>query len=355
MARKNKILWLDYAGQDTAEILACKGTHRIDSLLCALEQAIELRQNRFPDVGTTAEERTLLAIMALQREVNNGGYHQFFSNSSCKYALTIVPALESIGCATVAALSQRAIEALSVHPLTLQAIEDSILKPNPGRDRALDALDKRFYKIFEIEPKLFTFVESHHQAFVLGRMSVAPRPPTRGNRNLIALGVGLDFAPKTDRTFEAVRKLAAEIAIQKEIEPTDLELDGAAYLFLSKSFLKTGDLEHCETFAGPAFDLTREDTGHCTFQRQWVEKLIEVANFTRADEVTLQYLEYLSGDDTSIDFIKNRIKFWADPLRRHGARLPRSSEFFRTNFPEVSLTDPPAPRFRWVNGKTERF
>ena len=89
-------------------------------------------------------------------------------------------------------------------------------------------------------------------------------------------------------------------------------------------------------------------------QREWVEKLIELSNFTRADEVTLEYLEYLRGDDTSIDFIKNRIKFWADPLRRHSAELPRSSEFFRANFPEVSLTDPQAPRFQWVKGKVKR-
>src|SRR5579862_5181542 len=73
MPPKNKIPWLDYEGQDTAQILACKGTHRIDSLLCALEQAIQLRQSRNPDAGTTPEEHTLLAIMALQREVNNGG------------------------------------------------------------------------------------------------------------------------------------------------------------------------------------------------------------------------------------------------------------------------------------------
>jgi hypothetical protein len=354
MAGKNKIPWLEYAGQDTAEILACKGTHRIDSLLHALEQAIQLRQKQIPDVAATPEERTLLAILALQREVNNGGYHQFFANSSCKYALTIVPALESIGCDTTAALTQNAIDALNLHPLTLKAIEDSILQPNSERDQALDALDKQFYKIFEIEPKLFTFVESSRQAFVLGKMSVAPSPPKRGNRNLIALRIGLDFAPKTERTFKAVRKLAAEIAIQKEIEPTDLELDGAANLFLFASFLKTGELEHCETFAGPAFDLTREDTGHCILQRQWVEKLIEQSNFTRADEVTLQYLIYLSGDDTSSDFIHNRIKFWADPLRTHGAKLPRSSEFFRANFPDVSLLDPPAPWLRWVKEKIMR-
>jgi len=328
---------LEYAGQDTAQILVCKGTHQLASLLLALERAIELRQSRFPDVATTPEEHTLLSIMALEREVNNGGYDQFFVNSSRQYALTVVPALEGIGCNTTAALTQKAIDALNLHPLTLEAVGDSILKPNPERDHALEALDKQFYKICEIEPKLFAFVESHRHAFVLGKMSVAPRPPKRGNPNLIKLGVGLDFAPRTDRTFEAVRKLAGEIAIQKEIEPTESELDGAAYLFLFKSFLKAGDLEQCEAFAGPAFDLTRENTSHCVFQKQWVERLIELSKFTRADEVALQYLEYLSGDDTSIDFVKNRIKFWADLLRKHVAELPKSSGFFRANFPEVRV------------------
>jgi hypothetical protein len=254
MPRKNKIPWLDYMGQDTAEILAHKATHRIDSLLCALEQAIQLRQSRFPTLATTPEEHTLLAVMALEREVNNGGYHQFFVNSSCKYALTIVPALESIGCVATAVLTQRAINAFNLAPLTVENIENSILKPDPQRDRVLDALDRQFYATFEIEPKLFAFVESCRHAFAIERMPVSPRPPERGNHNLIKLGVGLGFAPKTDLTFEAVRKAAVEVAIRKEIEPSDGELDGAAYLFLFKSFLKTGEMEQCERFAGPAFE-----------------------------------------------------------------------------------------------------
>lgn len=353
MPRKNKIPWLDYTGQSTAEILAHKATHRIDSLLCALEQAIQLRQSRFPALATTPEEHTLLAVMALEREVNNGGYHQFFLNSSHKYALTVVPALETIGCAATAALTQRAIHALHLDSPTVEGIEHAMSKPDPERDKVLATLDRQFYEVFEIEPKLFAFVESRQHAFAIERMPVAPPPPQRGNPNLIHLGVGLHFAPKTDLTFEAVRKLAAEVAAQKEIEPSDAELDGAAYLFLFKSFLKTGEMEQCERFAGPAFDLAREDTGHCIVQRQWVEKLIEQSSFARADQVTLQYLQYLRGDDTSIAFIKNRINFWADPLREHGAKLPKSTEFFQANFPEVSLAGRPAPRFLRVQDRLE--
>ena len=85
--------------------------------------------------------------LALQREVNNGGYHQFFSNSSRKHALDVVPALQSIDCDAPAALTQKAIEALNLRPLNLKAIEDSIFKPDAERDQALDALEQQFYKI----------------------------------------------------------------------------------------------------------------------------------------------------------------------------------------------------------------
>ena len=52
MARKNKIPWLEYAGQDTAEILACKGTHRIDSLLCVKETGSPASCPQFLPTGT---------------------------------------------------------------------------------------------------------------------------------------------------------------------------------------------------------------------------------------------------------------------------------------------------------------
>jgi hypothetical protein len=344
MPRKNNIPWLDYEGQDTAQILACKETHSILSLLCALEQGIQLRNERTPETANSPEEITLLAIRALQREVNNGGYHQFFLNSSRQYALTVVPALSNIGCDTTAALTQSALDALKLQATTLTSIRTEILREDLERDQNLDRLDKEFYRIYEIEDKLFSFVESRQHAFVLGRMSVAPRPPSRVNHNLIALGVGLQFATTPDLTFEAVRKLAAEIAIQKEIEPTASELNGAAYKFLFQSFLKAGEMERCEEFAGPAFDLTREDTGHCVTQKQWVEKLVAQANFVRADEVTLQYLEYLNGEDASEGMINGRINFWADVIRKHGAELPASRAFFREHFPQVSSTAASASR-----------
>src|SRR5258708_3135222 len=111
--------WLTYSGQTTLEIIACKNTHRIDSLLCAFEEGIQLRQSRHGKGGRTPEERILLGIMALTREVNNGGYHQFFVNSSRQYAPTIVPALQRIGCHATAALTEKAIGALDLGKITV--------------------------------------------------------------------------------------------------------------------------------------------------------------------------------------------------------------------------------------------
>jgi hypothetical protein len=61
------------------------------------------------------EERTVLAVRALDREVNNGGYYQFFCNSSKQFAPEIV---QSLFCRRTARITQRAISAVGADPLT---------------------------------------------------------------------------------------------------------------------------------------------------------------------------------------------------------------------------------------------
>ena len=85
--------WLEYEGQTTSELMACKNTHRIDSILCAFEWGIQAKSKPEGEDALTDEERLVLAVMALTREVNNGGYHQFFVNSSSRFAPTIVDSL----------------------------------------------------------------------------------------------------------------------------------------------------------------------------------------------------------------------------------------------------------------------
>jgi hypothetical protein len=55
----------------------------------------------------TEEEHIVLAVEALEREVNNGGYDQFFTNSSREFVSTIVCSLRGIGCKKTSNITQR--------------------------------------------------------------------------------------------------------------------------------------------------------------------------------------------------------------------------------------------------------
>ena len=70
-----ELKWLDgYSGETIDELIALAGSHRIDSIVLAIEEALLRRE-----LGELNEaETTVLAIEALEREVNNGGYHRFF-------------------------------------------------------------------------------------------------------------------------------------------------------------------------------------------------------------------------------------------------------------------------------------
>lgn len=116
-----------YSGQSPDELLALESTHRIDSLVLAFEQALEQKAAGKPD-RLTEVERDVLAVEALEREVNNGGYSQFFVNSSAEHVPQIVGALERIGCPITAGVTRRAIAALRLGPAPGVAEIDRVLQ-----------------------------------------------------------------------------------------------------------------------------------------------------------------------------------------------------------------------------------
>src|SRR5437879_4032538 len=103
--------WLDgYSGETIDELIALEGKYRTDSLVLAFEQAMDQKAARVGQDKLTLEERVILAIEALEREVNNGGYDQFFVNLSREYAPIIVDALRRIGCPRTAEITQKALK-----------------------------------------------------------------------------------------------------------------------------------------------------------------------------------------------------------------------------------------------------
>jgi uncharacterized protein DUF4375 len=332
--------WLDYTGQTTSELLACKNSHRIDSLLCAFEEGIQAKLKPPGNGDLTEEENLVLGVMALDREVNNGGYHQFFLNSSCRFAPVILDYLRRIECAATEAITGRAIAALQLPDLSAQTVSAIIRTENPERDEILDSCDREFYKLSEITPQLFAYIETHQDRIRLVPASLPPRPPKPKLSNASKLFIGLGLAKKTGLSLDGVRQLASELAQKDSMAATDSDLEGAAVLYAFSCAVRSGDLAASELLASQAFELMREDTMHCVLHRDWVLQLIGASKLELAETWTSTYLEYLGGCGQWTISTQNRVLFWAAVLKQHTAALPKSVEFLRAHFPEIDLDKP---------------
>ena len=155
--------WLDgYSGQSADQLISLESEYRIDSLVLAFEQAISQKVQRGGVQSLTDEECVVLAVEALEREMNNGGYDQFFVNSSREFAPTIVGALKRIGCKLTAAITQRAISAIGVSELTSEAIDAAMAGDNEERLAKLNRCDDVYYKNADpIAERLFAFIKAN--------------------------------------------------------------------------------------------------------------------------------------------------------------------------------------------------
>ena len=155
--------WLNgYSGQSVEQLLSLEGEYRTDSLVLAFEEAISQRAQRHGMQSVTDEERIVLAVEALEREVNNGGYDQFFVNSSREFAPIIVDALRRIGCKKTATITQKAVKALGTSELTPESIEAVISGTDEDRLAKLNRCDDSYYMSGEpIAERLFTFIKKN--------------------------------------------------------------------------------------------------------------------------------------------------------------------------------------------------
>ena len=340
-----KLPWLDYTGQTTSELLACKNTHRIASLLCAFEWGIQAKIGPGGEDELTKDEQLVLAVMALQREVNNGGYSQFFTNCSRRFVPIIVDSLQNIGCAIVADITKRAIIALRIEHWDPDSVSDAALNAGPDINKTLDALDTEFYQIGEIDYQLFQFIEAHQNNIQLRKGAKPPVELRRPKRsNAAQLSTYLTFAKLQGRSLQELRDQARDVARQRTIEVTDADIDAALTLYLFDRALCDGDVAACEELAPQAFKLMREDGTHCVLHKKWVERLIQEARFDLADTSTLYYLEYVETCDQSALKTRNTVLFWATLLQENRATLAKSVEFFTRTFPEVDLEQLPPSR-----------
>jgi hypothetical protein len=145
----------EYSGQTVQQLLALTDTYREDSVILAIEQAL---QQKSP-ADLTPPERVVLAVEALEREINNGGFNQFFLNEP-DYAHDIVEALSQIGCRETARITEQATAALGLLPgWTTEQIQAAAADmPDDSLER-LEQLDDEFFAYPDpIEDRLLAFI-----------------------------------------------------------------------------------------------------------------------------------------------------------------------------------------------------
>ena len=147
-----------YGGQTIDQLIAMQHTHRIDSIVLAIEQALVGRGR----TDLSEAELTVLAVEAMEREVNNGGYESFFS-SAAGYTYSIVAALERIGCPNCAAITSDAVAALALPVDSDPATISDLASDLPAEvENQLGKCDSRYYGNREsIEGQLFAFIEKN--------------------------------------------------------------------------------------------------------------------------------------------------------------------------------------------------
>ena len=124
------------------------------------------------------ESRLVFLVSMVLGDVNNGGFSEFFFNSSGDHCTEIVAALTVIGATEGRALLSEAMACFpgatpSPNRFTrqeqLEALED-----RPTFEDAFEKLDERFFAdAGRIEERLLAFVRAHPDAFILRATATA--------------------------------------------------------------------------------------------------------------------------------------------------------------------------------------
>ena len=122
-------------------------------------------------------QKVFSSIWALESEVYNGGFSQYFQNLSGETAGFVVEALEKVGAPDTANICRRAIatacpgglpsdlDALS-HAASLDPFRATTSAFSPEIEEGLEFLDEEFYKqIDDLTLLLFAFVSMHPAEF----------------------------------------------------------------------------------------------------------------------------------------------------------------------------------------------
>lgn len=113
-------------------------------------------------------QKVFSAIWALESQVNNGGFSQYFLDESAESASFVVEALETIGAPQTADICKRAVGIAFPNgvPASPEAIQAAAAEFSDETAAELDPLDQKFFAYpHDLTSLLFAYVSQHPEEF----------------------------------------------------------------------------------------------------------------------------------------------------------------------------------------------
>jgi mRNA-degrading endonuclease RelE of RelBE toxin-antitoxin system len=155
-------LFIAYAGETADELFSYPAKNQEDALVQAFREGIQQKVLIEGNLALSDEERIVLAVTALQQEVNNGGFDQFLRNPSREFAPVIADSLSRIGCKKAAKITARALNSLGLPILTVSRIDAALMTTSKERDQELQQCDELFYKLRgSLAMRLYSFIAAN--------------------------------------------------------------------------------------------------------------------------------------------------------------------------------------------------
>ena len=145
-----------------------------NAILIDLSESDKTKFGKEDFATQSTPQKVFSAIWAVESEVNNGGFVQYFQNASCETAAFVAEALEVVGAPRTADICRRALVAAfpSGLPSTPDAISSAAAVFSGETLERLGTLDGEFIRYpNNLTDLLFAYVSQHPEEF-----GALPRP-----------------------------------------------------------------------------------------------------------------------------------------------------------------------------------
>ncbi len=139
-----------------------------NNILIDLSESDRTKHGKEDFAAQSTPQKVFSSIWAVESEVNNGGFSQYFLNSSCETAGYVVEALKAIDAPRTSEICRRAIaaafpEGLPADPAEISSAAENF--PDETEDK-LEELDNEFLAYpHNLTELLFAYVSRHPEEF----------------------------------------------------------------------------------------------------------------------------------------------------------------------------------------------